>query len=177
MKKALLIIEVILLMFTLSACSGHYKILFNERAEADKIAQQVVTAIENKDEQALLELFSEQALSEADDLDEGITYTFDLYQGECLEIEDGFLITNIHYEYNNNMRQVQAQYKITTTKGVYWLYFDYTLIDEANPEAEGIYTIWFYDDKGKEEMNNNEGLSYRAGIYCPIWDTEPIRKQ
>jgi uncharacterized protein YcfL len=49
MKKALLIIEVILLMFTLSACSGHYKILFNEQAESDKIAQEAIVAIESKD--------------------------------------------------------------------------------------------------------------------------------
>jgi hypothetical protein len=177
MKKVILIIGAALLVLALSACSSHYRIFINERAEADKIAQQVVTAIENKDEQALLELFSEQALSDAADLNEGMSYTFDLFQGECQEIEDGFLITNDHFERNNRIKQIHAKYKITTTEGVYWLYFDFTFIDEANPETEGIYTIWFYDDKGKEAMNNNEGLSYRAGIYHPGWDTEPIKKQ
>ncbi|MDR3315385.1 MAG: DUF5104 domain-containing protein [Coriobacteriales bacterium] len=137
MKKAILIIEAVLLMFALSACEGSYKFI-NEHAEADKIAQNVMTAIENKDGYALAALFSDKTLDSAYDLEEGMNYSFDLYQGECLGVErDPAFVSEGHFEPNNYWRQIRARYKITTSEGVYWLYFVYVFVDQADPNVPG----------------------------------------
>jgi hypothetical protein len=55
--------------------------------------------------------------------------------------------------------------------------FEYVLIDEANPEAEGIYSLWFYEDERIREINELGGMRYQAGIYHPGWDTEAIKEE
>jgi hypothetical protein len=74
---------------------------------------------------------------------------------------------------------VNTGYRITTTEGVYWLYFDYVFIDNADPDAEGIYCLSFYDEKtiniivaeASSDRNPNVGIvPYHAGIYHPGWD-------
>jgi hypothetical protein len=188
MKKAILILEVVLIISLLSSCQwigNMRKELINEYTERDKIAQQAITAIENKDEDALTALFSKRALVEADDLEEGVGYTFDFYQGECLEIEKGSCITNNTFGADRR-RWVDAWYKVTTTEGVYWLYFEYSFINAPDPEAEGLYYFSLNDYETVETIREEAHaagdyrpsyLPFHAGIYHPGWDGKYLPKQ
>jgi hypothetical protein len=185
MKKAVLIIEAVLLMFTLASCSSLRRGLIDEQAESEKVAQQVIAAIENRDQQVLVRLFSINGIDEADGFEEGASYTFNLYEGDCLGIEKGYCIVSKHYGYPGDRAWVDAQYKVTTTKGVYWLYFEYVLFDDADSRAEGIYYLSLNDDKTVQEINqkaqntgdySTTGLPYHAGIYHPGWDVYATKK-
>jgi len=177
-KKAILILEVVFIMFVLSSCTLLRTIVLDEYAESDKVAQLAVTAIEDKDEQALIGLFSKRALDDSDDLEEGMKYSFDLYEGDCLEIERSYCIVASHYGYPGNGKWTDTRYKVTTTEGAYWLYFEYVLIDGSHSDAEGIYSLWLYEDETtqkdvdalSEEHSDKTGLPYHAGIYHPGWD-------
>jgi len=181
MKKAILILEVVLIISLLSSCQwigNMRKELINEFEEPDKIAQQAISAIENKDEDALTSLFSKRALVEADDLEEGVDYTFDFYQGECLEIEKGYCI--IRDRYGTDRRQwAHARYKVTTTEGAYWLYFEYSFINAPDPEAEGLYYFSLNDYETVEKIDEDARaagdfrtthIPFHAGIYHPDWN-------
>jgi len=182
MKKVILILEVVFIVLALSACKWPYSlqsITTDEYAESDKIVQEVITAIENKDEQALTKLFSKRALADSDGFEEGVSYTFDLYQGECLTIGDGTCVVTNHYGAPGAGMWIDSRYRFTTTEGEYWLYFEYVLIDGSNSDAEGLYSLWLYDDETVQRKKNElvdkydfaKGIfPYHAGIYHPGWD-------
>ncbi|MDR3315387.1 MAG: DUF5104 domain-containing protein [Coriobacteriales bacterium] len=88
MKKIILILEVVFIMFVLSSCTLLRAVAIDEYAESDKVAQQAVAAIESKDEQALIGLLSKKALADSDDLEKGISYSFGLYEGDCMESKE-----------------------------------------------------------------------------------------
>jgi hypothetical protein len=186
MKKAILVFETVLLVFALSGCESLRWALIDDYAESDKVAQQVITAIESEDEQSLIGLFSKNIISEVDDIEEGVNYTFDLYSGNCLEIEAKNCVVSNHYGDPGRRRWVDVLYEVTTTEGVYWLYFDYTLVDAADPEAEGIHYLYFYDDETMQKMTDEHltedgfdggTLPYSAGIYHPGWDTKATKEE
>ncbi len=47
----------------------------------------MIEVINNKDTDALKAMFSKQALDEANNLDEGMDYLFELYEGEVTSME------------------------------------------------------------------------------------------
>ncbi|MDR3315384.1 MAG: DUF5104 domain-containing protein [Coriobacteriales bacterium] len=181
MKKAILILEVVLIMSLLSSCQwigNMRKELINEFEESDKVAQQAITAIENKDEDALTALFSKRALVEADGFEEGISYTFNLYKGDYVGIERGYFIISDNYGADRK-QWVDVRYKVTTTEGVYWLYLEYFFINAVDSEAEGLYYFSLNDYETIQKIDEEaQGAGYyqstyipfHAGIYHPGWD-------
>ena len=113
------------------------RLLLNKQAEADSMAESIITAVEAQDREALRTLFSEQVLTEADDIDQGMDYLFSLYGGEYLSIECRGNAGADHIGKGIEMAIVRGSYHIETTRGTYRLDFTLYLIDEANPAKEG----------------------------------------
>lgn len=85
-KLSALLISVILISLLFSSCTwseGLSELFRNTNAETtDKRLEQILSAIENKDEDAMKLIFSKKALSEAEDFDEAMQQLFSFFQGD-----------------------------------------------------------------------------------------------
>ncbi|MBO7451575.1 MAG: DUF5104 domain-containing protein [Clostridiales bacterium] len=90
----------------------------------ERTAQKIVDALDNGDEDKLLELFSDYTLKISGDQDDGLDYVFDLYEGTSTEISDYKYHTN---ETSTGERLVQMAYfscTIETDEETYKLYWE-----------------------------------------------------
>jgi hypothetical protein len=123
MKKLLTILGVMLLMLSLASCIPTSSMSsIKEKEQTDEMAQRIVDALDTKDEEALKAVFSEKALSEADDLDEGIAYIFDQYEGPSTEVyTTGNNVVN-HFGLPGRTKVFYGDYFVTTDQEKYVLY-------------------------------------------------------
>jgi hypothetical protein len=169
---------VVILMLILTGCSALFQnLLLNEKKEADAMAQKIVDALENKDENALRNLFSAKALTEIEDFDKGSEYVMGLYQGGIISLGDDYPRVSDHFGPPGRTKMLESAYWVTTDQGSYLLYFEYWIIQEQDPSAEGLYKIKLDTQETREAESFMGGGGYdRPGIYQPDWD-EDMAKQ
>ena len=93
MKKMLLILTSLLFSVGTMGCIPIPNIresmlnASNEEEIADERMKRIITALENKDRKALKAMFSEKAKEDAIDLDDGIEYIINFYQGKMISFD------------------------------------------------------------------------------------------
>jgi hypothetical protein len=173
MKRLILLVGVILITISLSGCTGFLRDLFmDDYKETEKMAQQIVEALDAQDEDALRSLFTKEALAEADDFHEGFVYTLSQYNGQESKLDtQGASSIKDSYGTPGRTKKADAHFILETAQGKYYLYFEYWIINEVNPASEGLTYIKLADYE--EEMQNRgprDRSSYdRYGIYNPSW--------
>jgi hypothetical protein len=89
-------------------------------SQADRHFESLAAAIEARDKEAVLALFSKTALAEAEDIDTGIDYLFSLVQGSRVSWERGATVV---YGSNDpgvvNYDRVDAVYSLVTSEDTY----------------------------------------------------------
>lgn len=143
----------------------------NENQLAEEKCKEILEAISSEDRDKLTSLFSEQALADADSLDEGIEYVFGIFKGDIQSIEQSHIVTEEQFG-TVNYKMVDAYYDIVTSEGAYKMYFSYWYENKENPEMLGVYCIELIN---LEEFQANtefrwEDTHEKAGIYYPAWD-------
>jgi hypothetical protein len=134
---------------------------------SNKLFQEIVDALNKKDQQALRNLFSPNALKEADDIDGGIEYLMDLYQGTIISKEGGFDEGSGGNDHGAKTYDVASKYDVTTEVDKYVLFFVDRVIDTENPENIGLTTLEII--KG---INEEWYETMAPGIYRPPKTTE-----
>ena len=159
------IIFAITLLFSLSGCSSYPHQSWLEDDSMDKMAEErfegIISALENKDKEAIKSMFSKQALEEIENLNESIAYFINCYKGK-LNSFDRALSTEENLSGKNKKVTIKADYTITTDMETYDLFF----IEKSNTEnldEDGLYMIWFSKESEKKKCQGN----YGAGIYFP----------
>jgi hypothetical protein len=175
MKRRIVIVGVMLLMMAMGLFGcffGSPRVAVDSKQEANAMADRIIDALETEDEDALKSVFSQKALVEAEDIDEGIAYIFDLYQGSHVEIERLGNRTSEHFGDPGQTKSISAQCNITTDEGKYVLAFIYKTIDEADPSAVGVRRIVLinYDEYTNPGVKDYGGDADRPGIYHRGWD-------
>jgi hypothetical protein len=176
MNKRIVLISLLLVSsLLLSSCDkigiNHRKegglLVIGEGRKADIRTEQIVSAIKDKDREALKSLFSKKALDEANDLDNRIDYLFDLIQGDIDSWEkDGQnnWSSSESIEYGKRSLMIRFSFDVKTDKDVYLFYvIDYNT-DTINPDNQGVYMlelIKFTDEEDLESWPDR----MRAGIY------------
>jgi hypothetical protein len=176
MKKLLIVTVMGLLMLSLTGCFfGLINFPVNEQQATDKMANQIIKALDEKDVEALRGVFSGQALSEADDLNEGMAYIFDLYEGSSTEIKNPGNGYFDHYGNPGRTKKVSGHYRIITDKASYDLFIYAWLINEQDLNSVGVYRIALIDcDEYQNRTDNDYGVKEnRKGIYHRGWDNQP----
>jgi len=145
----------------------------SEEQATDEMAQQIVAALDARDKEVLRSLFSEKALSEADDMDEGLDYIMETYKGTSKTYESGGSQIQDHYGSPGRTKTIFGFYNIETNYKSYMLYFEYQLIDASSPDAIGLTFVKLVDfDMWDRDEANRDSSSYgKVGIYNPGWDT------
>ena len=100
MKRFIYILTVLLFTISLCACNLRLSKLdletSFEKRETEKMAKAIVTALENRDRDALRNLFSVNAKEKTKDLDSGITYLMQFYQGKSTSLKyEAKLLQNV----------------------------------------------------------------------------------
>ena len=152
-----MIISVIAFVASLSGCSSYPSL--------DKVAEErfdgIISALENKDKEAIKSMFSKQALEEIENLDESIAYIMNCYKGELKSV-DKSLATDENLNGKNRKVTIKADYTVITDVETYNLFF-IEISNTESPDENGLYMIWLSKESEKEKYQGN----YGAGIYFP----------
>ena len=141
---------------------GEWMINRINKEDEGKIAtnrlEQIIEAINIRDKDIIKEMFSEQAISEAEDLDGGVNYLFTLIDEKILSwdkiggsvdesIDEGRTTTMYWYRFNINTEN--EQYLISIS--------EYTKDDE-NPKNIGLYSIKVINVEDEEPKFSEPGI-------------------
>ncbi len=147
-----------------SSCGRNEGILVSEDKRADARMEQIVSAIKDKDNEALKSLFSKKALDEADDFVDGADSLFNFIQGDIVSWDrDGFA-SNESIRGGKRSWMIRFGFTVKTNKDVYQFYvIDYN-IDTISTDNQGVYMLELIDNYGKRKLESWQDRM-RAGIY------------
>ena len=136
----------------------------SETENADARIEQIVSAINEKDREALGSLFSEKALREADGFDDKIDYLYDFFQDNIDSWERNDLSSDESIRNGKKSLMIRFAFDLHTNNDVYRFFIiDYSK-DTIDPENQGVYMlelIAFTDRTDLEAWQDR----MRAGIY------------
>jgi hypothetical protein len=174
-RLSIILVGIVAMLLLLSGCSVLRESAVDEEKETEQMAQSIITAIDNRDEEKLRNVLSPSAVLEAYDLNEGSRYTNELYEGIFVSYEKKGIAYGDHFGQPGRTKYAEAHYIVTTSEDTYILYFLYWIIEDANPSAQGVYRIKLakYTDAESDESFNYGNYYNRPGIYHPGWDVQP----
>jgi hypothetical protein len=137
-------------------------------ATAEKKLEEVIDALKNKDRDKARALFSTQALKDADDIENGIDYLFELVQGEIVEVGKLTWGTSESVEYGKVESKINAWCEFTTTEAEYYLYMLIFDEDDYNRKNIGLYSlrVVLMDDNYPKHVTYVQDMR-EPGIYAP----------
>lgn len=170
--KNIILMGVIVLMICFCGCDSNDKIQ-SDKDNVKGIAIEIIGLIENDDRESFNSLFTSDAIKTSD-FDIGIDYTFEVYDGICVNINDCGTHIRDFYNSGKQTKTAFAYFDIVSSKTEYFLYFEYFLKDEQYNNQNKIQKIKIVEkSKVLDEYNYNYGEKYdRLGIYNPDWDIE-----
>jgi hypothetical protein len=134
----------------------------------EKHLTQFLDALENEDRETMKSLFSDQALSEAEDINEGFDYLIDLFNGETvINLEKDSSGEDVKFNDGLVIREVKSYFYFQTDKERYFCFvLEYTK-DTNHPENVGIYALRIVKEEDKEEHIGYWTDMKIPGIYIP----------
>ena len=163
-KRIVLMLLILVNLMLFSSCGRNEGILVSEDKRADARMEQIVSAIKDKDNEALKSLFSKKALDEADDFVDGADSLFNFIQGDIVSWDrDGFA-SNESIRGGKRSWMIRFGFTVKTNKDVYQFYvIDYN-IDTISTDNQGVYMLELIDNYGKRKLESWQDRM-RAGIY------------
>ena len=148
MKLIYTLLGVIIMLFSFSACSplnSRTKELdkgtMSEYQVQEQTETKIIQALNSRDRDMLKSVFSKKALSKAVDIDEGINYIFDLYDGNFMEVTDRNHSSQEHLADSKKSKMISTYCTIKTSTDTYILSCAIWANQEFDPSAVGVYTI------------------------------------
>ena len=176
LKRIIFIILIVIMSMTfLNSCSyfvdWRLKMLnsSDDAKKANARLEQVLEAIKNQDREALKTMFSKQALDEAKNIDDGLDYLFELFQGEVESWKNmnGEPSSAGTYEYGKKTRwEISALYYVNTDKEKYFFFIKEYTVDNDNPDNVGMYTLLVMTEEEKRTQWSKL-VNDPPGIYMP----------
>jgi len=148
-----------------------------DEQKADDLLEDVIDAIERQDKEALIEIFSKQAINDTTDSASSAENLFDFFQGDVESWEKSSGPT-VYESTNNgsNIKEVSSYYFVNTDKQKYFFLLRDYPADAENPDNVGLYMLLvvkaedrekIYDGSQKILYDGEQKLSH-AGIYLPL---------
>ena len=159
----------ILLLNSCSGKNGGLMIFDDSNKKASVRIEQILELVENQDKNALREMFSNQVLNEVNDFDERLDALFQYVQGSVQTWEStgaygGSDAKNADGT-GNRKKETESTYVFTTSEQEYRIAIYEVIIDTANPDNVGIYSLCIIstkDDQNSEFVywgNGNAGIN------------------
>ena len=167
------------MLFSFTGCrTGDLRASSEATKEMEAAANILIQCLDNKDVDMLTGLLSEAAL-QTSDLDEGIAYTFSIYEGPSASVKQASCKKKKKNRPDGNSITVDGNYTITTEQGkTYGLYLEFVSIHEWEPEKLGVNRVEIYDKEQENIEDIKPPYQYAcSGVYNPAWEDEPDRLQ
>lgn len=151
-------------LLLLSSCDkGNGGITMSEEKRADARMEQIISAIKEKDKEALKSLFSKKALDEANDFESDVDYLFKFLQGNIDTWERDGIAGSESIDHGKKSLMIRFAINVKTDKDVYRFFvIDYNK-DTINPDNEGVYML---EVRLADSPNTGSWQDrMRAGIY------------
>lgn len=141
----------------------------NNEEKADARLEEIIKAINDEDRESLKLIFSEHALTEAEDIDGRIDYLFNFVEGNIESWET--IVHGATSEAINNGSKVKSSmswYYADTPNQKYLIFFVEYIDDTGNPSNIGVYMLQVIKAEDKDTQFEGFGPNTRcAGIYMP----------
>lgn len=147
MKRFLnIFLLIVLIIFTLCSCglNDDSMNLFEDKDNklADTCIKNLYTAIKNEDKDAVKNLFSNKACSDAVNIDDQIDELFEFINGELISWnKEESPIVEDHTESGKNSKHEMFWFSLKTSEDVYSVFLLYYPIENMNPDNKGIYSM------------------------------------
>jgi len=153
---------VLISLLSFSSCGGIY---VSEPKRADSRMEQIISAIKDKDKEAIKSLFSKKAIGEANDIDSEIDYLFDFLQGDINSWKRDGWASDESIEYGKRSLLIRFAFIVNTEKDDYLLFvMDYN-VDTINPDNKGIYTMEITRLEDRDAIQRSWQERLNAGIH------------
>ena len=152
LMKRLLSLIIATILLSLTSCSFLPSLvsrtdLLNEidksdREIAEDILLEILDALENKDSEALKNMLSEEALSEAEDIDEDIGYVLEYYKGNHIDYKGDTPTSS--GKYNNGKcteYKFSSTFEVITEVDTYMIAVSGRTICDDNPKQVGLHCV------------------------------------
>lgn len=117
------------------------KELGSEQDMSDQIMEEIISALDERNADALKEQFSEEALGEATDLDQQIADLMNFYQGTMTDFS-GHASSSTSTEYGEDVeKRFVGYYTLVTDKEAYRVAYEYICIYEDDKDKEGLRSL------------------------------------
>ena len=163
-KKLIIWLLLLMGLLLLSSCDkGNGGITMSEEKRADARMEQIISAIKEKDKEALKSLFSKKALDEANDFESDVDYLFKFLQGNIDTWERDGIAGSESIDHGKKSLMIRFAINVKTDKDVYRFFvIDYNK-DTINPDNEGVYML---EVRLADSPNTGSWQDrMRAGIY------------
>jgi hypothetical protein len=159
----MLFVFISLLLFSSCDIKSIGGMLVSEEIKANARMEQIISAIKEKDAEALKSLFSKKALDEDDDFDNEIKDLFDLLKGDIISYERDGWSSEESITKGKISLMVRFPINVNTDENAYRFYvIDYNT-DTIDPDNEGVYMLEVRLADSKNVGSWQERM--RAGIY------------
>lgn len=140
----------------------------NEEALANNRLSELLTAISSQDADNIKALFSQTALLEAENFDEGVDYLFSLFKDEIVSIDCQKWYEEDSMEDGKKKRMLYSWHTVKTEEDTYIFFLVDCVKDEQTPNCMGLYTIRAINEKDKAtQFTAYSQDMVIAGIYIP----------
>lgn len=168
-KKIVAMLCIVCTVVMQTSCSfrGGRMLVRSDGQIADARLEQILSALKDKNKEALKGLFSKQALDETKDFDDGIEYVFDFFQGNVESWERDTLSSGEKIRHGKKSVMITSFYLVNTDVNQYMFFvIDYAK-DTIKPNNEGMYTLRVIKAEDEEtEFGYWQDMTI-PGIYKP----------
>lgn len=130
--------------------------------------EKIIDVLDNNDKKGLKNMFSTNALKEANDIDGGIDYIMKFYKGKIISKDDGGGPVALDSKDDGERKSdLKCFYKVTTDEDKYIVFFIDQLVDTKNPDNVGLYMLQIIKESDRKNEFDWGGKTKCAGIYRP----------
>ena len=164
-------ILLVFILLQLSSCTGREtslaRLYDTDAQTADKRLEQLLTAIEDKDELAIKSMFSKKALIEADDFDESVNYLFEFFEGQVREKGKSYPAVYEKKEAGIHTKKSLWWNYVQTDKTKYVFIFIEYIENTEDPDIIGLYSLRVIKEEDEEALFTSYDDVEIPGIFVP----------
>jgi hypothetical protein len=154
MIKRIVVFITISVMFFASACLGREPTMFSDDDTKAEIRMgQIIEVIENRDKDALQAMFSEQALKDAEDLDERMDWLFDFVDGDIVFCKQDKGIVSASNSHGIKTKESRYWFFVNTDTEEYTFQLVEYTEDTEHPKRRLVYVAGIQDERCFQRKN------------------------
>ncbi len=167
MKKTTIILPFLIMVLLLTSC-GRLAMLENIDRNNEMEMAIVVEALDQRNFAKIKSRFSQTALEETDDFDQGFAYMDEIFQGKIIRTKILSGGGQGSFGYGEKYQMDDIYREIETEEDTYVLFINYWQENTAKPEMEGIYALGLVRASEEQEFKNYDNANpYEPGIFYP----------